>query len=55
MQLPEMSSSSIVNFCTTLSSLVDLISIDAGHGGRNDVGDKHACAYKSIFSHSPLF
>lgn len=28
-------------------SLVDLISVDAGHGGRNDVGGKYACACKS--------
>jgi hypothetical protein len=54
-QLPEMPSSSIVSFCVTLSSSVDLISIDAGHGGRNDVGGKHACACKSDFSRCLVF
>jgi hypothetical protein len=48
--------SSIVGFCATLSSSVDLISIDAGHGGTNDeVGDNRACAYKSDFSRCLVF
>lgn len=55
MQLPEMPSSSIVRFCATLSSSVDLISIDAGHGGRNDVEGNHACACRSDLSRCLLF
>jgi hypothetical protein len=55
MQLPEMPSSSIVSFCATLSSSVDLISIDAGHGGRNDVGGDHACACKCDYSRCLVF
>jgi hypothetical protein len=48
MLLPEMPSSSIVSFCANLSSSVDLISIDAGHAGRqNDVGGDYACACNS--------
>ena len=43
-------SSSIVSVCATLSSLVDLIYIDSGHGGRDDRG--HTCACESDFSHS---
>jgi hypothetical protein len=42
-------SSSIVSVCAILSSLVDLIYIDSGHGGRDDEGD-HTCACKSHFS-----
>ena len=43
-------SSSIVGFCATLSSSLDLISIDAGHGGRNDGEGNHACACEIDFS-----
>ena len=44
MQRLAMPLSSSVSFCATSSSLVDLISVDAGHCGRNDVGTKCACA-----------
>ena len=54
MRLPEMPSSSIVSFCATFSSSLDLISIDAGHGGRNDVDGNHSCACKSVFSRRPV-
>jgi N-acetylmuramoyl-L-alanine amidase len=55
-QLPEMPSSFTVSFCATLPSSVDLISIDAGHGGKDDVvGGDHACACKYDFSRCLVF
>ena len=52
MQLQEMLSSFFVSFGASSSSeFADLISTDAGHGGRNDVDDNnHACASNSHFS-----
>jgi hypothetical protein len=42
----------LLSFCATLPSSADRISIDAGHGGKDD---NHACACKYDFSRCLVF